>query len=190
MIRCVLLAGLATAATAGVEDRGFGLPMEIPVADVLSWDGLGSPNNESVIYQPPFPVDAFTIAWDLTLTTFGGSWASEATIAVFVDDDFRFTLTPGIGQNHGVSGERYRSQGEVSLVDLGLDFFVFDTIRLEFFESFDDVLGEPDALWNGTVWFNDVPGSGTPLVLAMALIVTHRRRPASRQARGRRFPPV
>lgn len=168
--RCVVLAGLATGAAAGVADRGFGLPMEIPVTDVFSWDGLGSANNESLIYEPPFPVDAFTVAWDLTLTTFGGSWASEATIAVFVDDAFRFTLTPGFGQDQGVAGAHYRSQGEVSLFDLGLDFFVFDTIRLEFFETFDDTIDEPDAIWNGTVWFNDVPGPAAPLVLAMALV--------------------
>ncbi len=130
------------------------------------------------------------IGWDVTLTTLGASWASEATM--YFDDNvnpdgFGLFLSPGAGDNFGVTDQQYTSgdtngDGVPDIIKLGKagidDILLPDgVLRLEFFESFDDVGDSIDASWVlGTLYVQVLPGPGVLALVGIAGICAPRRR--------------
>lgn len=168
--------GIGLGGLAGVAsgDSGF---MEFTFANVESWDQEESPFN-SVLSDFTTATAGFTatrVDWDLTLTTFNGSFASEARMVVRDADMNRLAfIRPALGDDFAVSGARY--VGSLDLVAIGQDFtLASDGLLIEFFESFDDQPGAADAVWSGTITFN-VPGPGTLGLLAMGGAIGVRRR--------------
>lgn len=168
----ILVAGVSAGTAAA--DSG---PMEFSFSNVESWDQEESPFN-SVLSDFDTATAGYAVSridWDLTLTTFDGSFASEARILVRDGDSNRLAfIRPALGDDFAVSGARYA--GSLDLVALGQDFTLStDGLLLEFFESFDDQPGAADAVWSGTISFN-VPGPGSAGVLAVAGVLVMRRR--------------
>jgi hypothetical protein len=173
----------ATVALFGMATAGHAqFITNVDASNVDSFAGQGNANNTVLTVELAANAHVTGIGWDMILTTFLGSWASEATIAFgSTDEDFLF-LAPGSGVNTGVINAPYTSGGILDLVDLELDFFVGadGVLRLEFFESFVDSQTEPDARWQAgsTIAVQWVPAPGAIALLGVAGLVGSRRRRA------------
>ncbi|GAB4186500.1 MAG: hypothetical protein Tsb002_11000 [Wenzhouxiangellaceae bacterium] len=96
------------------------------------------------------------IAWDVMISTIGASWLSEASIQISDTtgsaDPNALVLAPGSGQD--LPGmETFSSNGVVVLADNGANDIVVGNdglLRLQFFESFDDVPDTTDAIWDNS----------------------------------------
>ena len=151
-------------------------PIVFTLNGVESWDMEESGFNTlmddpAVLAGTPI----LNVTWDLTLTTYGGSYASEATILVRDGQNNRLAfLYPAFGDDFSVTGATY--QGSIDWTLTGEDFVLgFDTLRLEFYEAFDDNFEAVDAVWNGTITFN-VPTPGAMGLLGIGGILATRRR--------------
>ena len=147
----------------GIE-RGTQL-VEIDFVDVFSYDLQGSfPPNETLdvdlaaaLGQSAGPYDVIGIGWEITIDAFGPSWLSDVSISLGSDPSYQrpaFVLIPGQGDNF-FDLRTYESGGIRDLTNWNGtgDDFSFETstgqVHLEFFESFDDFIGFPDA------WFRN-----------------------------------
>ena len=148
----------------------------IDVNGVESWDAFGDSDNTvleidlAAALGGTAQVHVTGIGWNVGIDTVGDSWLSEAIAALQDSAGSSFVnLTPGVDDTMAGSGV-YDSGGIVDLVGLGLDFTLVDgTLRLEFFESFDDVDGSVDAMWSGSL---EVQASLVPVPPAVALMVS------------------
>jgi hypothetical protein len=152
----------------------------ISIEGLYSNDAQGSALNELLSIPIGYSSEITSMSWDMTLTTFGGSWASEAVIG-FNDQIF---ITPGITDAFGVSSQNYSSNGVINFADLGLEniiIFAGDSLTIEFFESFVDNGGTGDAIWEpGSIiilegFIFPTPGPLAALGLG-GLIATRRKR--------------
>lgn len=125
--------------------------MAIAATETLDINGVASCDEQGAACNTIIDVDLGPgavltgIGWDVTISTNGASWFSEAVISYGPDtgDPAFFDLTPGSGD---ISGEQFFSSG--GIVDLGTDFPLDNGIlRLEFWESFVDFTGSPDAYY-------------------------------------------
>ncbi len=151
---------------------------DVDVSGATFYDGLGSAMNQVMEFvDDPFYnyVLVAQIRWDMGISTVGNSWLSEASIEISTTGNSH-TLTPGVGMDFpGFES----SVGEFDLFGSGNSFFIMDGLRLEFFESFDDVTGEADAfLTSGsTLSFGlAVPTPGSVGLLMCAGLIGARRR--------------
>lgn len=151
-------------------------PIVFTLDGVESWDMEESPLN-TLMDDPSVTAGTpiLNVTWDLTLTTFGGSYASEATILVRDGQNNRLAfLYPAFGDDFGVTGATY--QGSIDWALTGDDFVMdFDTLRLEFYEAFDDNFEAADAVWSGTITFN-TPAPGAMGLLGLGGLLAARRR--------------
>lgn len=114
------------------------------------------------------PVALYAVSWDLSIDTMGNSWLSEVTLhlddadSVFPPSSAAMNLTPAIGSDSAGAGEFVGS--------LAVDAMLLSEGRLylEFFDSFDDIIGGNDAMVSGTIAL-DVRVVPAP-VSAMALL--------------------
>lgn len=96
------------------------------------------------------------IGWDVTITAEGASWYSETAVS-FSDSSGGQTVTrvPGSVDAFADPGVAiaYTSGGVEFLSTLGeTELLLSDgLLRLEFFETFDDVTGVSDATWGGNL---------------------------------------
>ncbi len=122
------------------------------------------------------------IGFDVTLETFGSSWASEAVIAVGNTGAPFVFVTPGATTSAPLVAPTAYASPIADLVGLGLDFAVGADGMLvtTLFESFDDGIPAPDGMWLAgstvTVEYSLVPTPGSLALLALAGITTRRRR--------------
>lgn len=152
---------------------------DVDISGATFYDGLGSAMNQVMdLGNDPF-YDYILIAkirWDIGISTVGNSWLSEASMEITTNGNSH-TLTPGVGMDF--PGDEW-FQDEVDLFAMGNHFFVMDGVRVEFFESFDDVSCEADAfaMDGSTLSFGLVapaPG-GVGLLMCAGLIGVRRRR--------------
>jgi len=155
--------------------------MVIDISGIMSNDAPGSALNEVLNVFMGVGAQVTGLGWDVTLTTFGGSWASEATIGF----GGQVNLTPGSADAFSVSMQNYASGGILDLTDLGISNIVEDgtgNLAVEFSESFVDNGGTGDAIWEagstvtlvGTGFA--VPTPGSLAVLGLGGLVAGRRR--------------
>ncbi|MEZ6241468.1 MAG: PEP-CTERM sorting domain-containing protein [Phycisphaerales bacterium] len=158
------------------------------LSGIQSWDTLSSPNNTVVNLDLAAALGlasgtsiAFNgIAWDVTIQTIGGSWLSEAVI--YFDDNVApdlsgLFLTPGVGVTTPGTAS-FSSGGILKLADAGIPDIVLPNgiLRMEFFESFDDVSGAADANWSGTLTLQATPAPGTLALIGLGGLAATRRR--------------
>ncbi len=169
---------------------------EVDVAGIGSWDALGDSDNTVMTvdlggllgFGPGTPLLLTALAWDVSITTEGESWLSEATIRLSNSNATDYiNLAPGSNDNFSGSAS-YSSNGLVDLAAIDADFpirLVDGILLLEFYEDFDDVPGLIDATWTEgtlTVAVQPIPvPAALPLflsILACAPLLTRRRRTA------------
>jgi len=133
-----------------------------------SWDGLGDLSN--TVLAPGLPdASSFTgVGWDVTVTTVGGSWLSEAVM----NFDGAIFLTVGVGDDFAGTSA-YSSGGIIDFTDVGLpDIIIAGDLSIELFESFDDVGDAVDAVYGGTLDLVYEGGAaGVPTVSQWGLII-------------------
>ncbi len=162
----------------------------LDVSGIESFDVLGAPGNAVIEFDliaalgaaPGAVFDMTSIGWDVTITTFGNSVLSDASI--YFDDNVApdlagLFLRPGIGVNTPGS-QSFSSAGLIDLSDNNIANILLPNgvLRLEFFEQFTDVAGGADAVWSGTITIgtNYPPAPGTAALLLLAGAAGARRR--------------
>jgi hypothetical protein len=156
------------------------VPMSTVVIDIggiSTYDAFGSALNTVLNTQIGAGSLVTGIGWNVTLSTFGGSWLSEAGINFGdTDNTTGVALRVGAGSNTTGTNVAFSSDGIVDLVDLGLAFNVGGDgqLRMEFYESFDDNPLAIDATFGTgslvTIQFTSaVPEPGTYAMMALGL---------------------
>ncbi|MBL8305259.1 MAG: PEP-CTERM sorting domain-containing protein [Rubrivivax sp.] len=198
---CALLAAAAPAQAKGGAFRAVGgvfgpvqggqqliaSDLVVNLTGIQSFDGAGDPGNTLLTVDALAGATVDAISWNVTLSTVGESWLSEATILIVNDAGDGVVFSPGFGDDFSGSGTYADS---ASLVALGLAFPVGADGKLyfEFFEDFDDNVGAVDATYTaGNVTFGGigvaaVPEPGTYGLMALGLlgvVAAARRRRAS-----------
>ena len=163
-----MLEGKLTGAISHTVDLGFetdpgaSSTRVIDIAGVESWDLAGDSSNTvlTVDLGGGSPITLNGIGWDVTLTTFGGSWLSEATAGFGPSGGIEVSVSPGAGDNFAGTAS-YSSGGVLDLTDNGIpnSGLPDGMLRIEFYESFDDAADAVDATWDAdstlTVSYNE-----------------------------------
>jgi len=152
-----ITAPLALAASSMVS----GQTMTFELADIASWDGLGSPNNTVLIESFPDISLINSVSWtDVTASGLGGpTYGSEMRLDL--NGEVVVTFFPDEGSG-SAGGEWGPTSGSAPAG------FVSNQLILEFFESFDDESNLIDAQYTGgtiTISYgtlSDCNGNGVP----------------------------
>jgi len=158
------------------------LVVGLNIAGSNSWDALGDAANEVILFDVATmmgvpagtPLFITAIGWNVTIETVGTSWISEARIYI---DEPAMTggvfIAPGLGTD--APGIASFASGPIPLSsNLVLPNGM---LRLELYESFDDVPNAVDAHWMSTIFLTvEVPSPGTAAILLAAPLSAIRRR--------------
>jgi hypothetical protein len=171
-------AGLATASpflASGLTNTGVGTAgsatssMTIDISGFNSWDLQGAVVNETLSMFVGNNAVITGIAWDVSLSTFNMSWASEAVM----DFEGQIFLTVGASDDFPVTNANYNSGGVLDLTDAGVPNIVVGAdgiLDINFFEGFDDVAGEIDATYLAGSTITIVGQGIVPAPASLALI--------------------
>ncbi len=193
LITIAATAGFAVANPISLDDAtrvsqsNAGIPNVTYTIDVSGYqfnDSQGSSINEtlSILFGNNQLITG--IGWDVTLSTIGASWASEATMLFSTDaapqSDFFLNVADDAAP---VSNQQYQS-GIIDLTDAGLSNLGSGpslwTLEIEFFESFVDNTGTGDAFFEqGSVLHIavfEMPAPGPLSVLGLGGLFAARRR--------------
>lgn len=174
---------------AGAPRGVTGSIFSVSVAGLDSFDGLSAGGNTvlnidlgAMLGNAGSTVTMTSIGWDVTGTAEGASWLSE--MRFYFDDNVApdqlgLFLRPlsmnAPGTETGASG------GQIDLSDNGIANIVLPNgiLRIELFESFDDVAGVRDGVWDsGNLFIGvaEVPAPGAAALLGLAGLTGLRRR--------------
>lgn len=154
-----LLAGLSFFACTSL----FAAPLVVDVSGIPSIAGFGSGANTVLTYQVGANATITGLTYDVNLTASSPSWLSEIGLA-FSDS----TATNGVLFRPGGADENSGTATYTDFLDLVATELSFNVgsdgiLRLEFYESFNDSVVNPDGRWNfGTLTF-DVDSSDVPV---------------------------
>ncbi len=136
----------------------------IHINNIDSLDGLDDPDNVVLDFFIGAGNELTGLSWDINIATAGVSWLSDATIQFSSSDGSAdpnaFNLAPGFGQNMPGAMD-FSSNGIVPFASIPMNNVVVNAdgiLRLQFFESFDDVSDVPDAIWNEAANSSVCPG--------------------------------
>lgn len=186
---------LSTATDYRADSSRTGGLTSFNVAGLQSWDLQGSGFNTVVNYDlaaalgyaSGTPITMNGIGWNVNLQAVGTSWLSE--LSVYFDDAVAPDLTglflsPGAGSN-APGTAAFSSGGVIKLSSASIPNILLPNgiLRMEFYESYDDVAGADDGIWNSgfltiqTAQAN-VPAPGVAGVFGLAGLAAARRRRA------------
>lgn len=154
--------------------------LTLDISGFNSWDLQGAAVNEFISVNVGAGAIITGLSWDVNLSTFNGSWASEAVFGI----EGQINLTAGVGDDFAVTNQNYNSGGVVDISDAGLPNITVSAdgiLDIELFESFDDVAGEIDATWQPgstitLVGQNIVPAPASLALLGLGGLAAGRRR--------------
>jgi hypothetical protein len=139
------------ASTSSFTEITAATDLVVNVAGITSYDDVGASINTVLTLNALAGAVVDRVDWNLTLTTIGLSWLTEATVLITNSNGDGVYFSPGAGDDF--SGSRTYTGGG-SLVGAGLAFNVLADGKLyfEFFEDYDDYPGAADATFNsGTI---------------------------------------
>lgn len=165
------------------------------VTGIASFDAQGLLGNTIVTldlasalgYAPGTPITMNGIGWNVSLRADGASWLSE--LGVYFDDNVApdlsgLFLRPGAGTNTP-GGPTNFANPIIKLSDVAIPNILLPNgvLRMEFYESFDDVAGAADGQWvSGFLSIQTVeqvvPAPGAAGLLGLAGLAAARRRRA------------
>lgn len=170
------------------------LVVNVPFAgDIDSFDDYGATGNQVFLLDMGSIAPGYTnfamsgVGWDVTITAEGASWLSEATVAFnnsTNDSPDEVWLSPGAG-NYTPGTMSFSSGGIIQFSSIPLNNMALNgdnILRLEFFESYDDVPGTRDGFWHqgGTLDLQfeatAVPEPASMAVLSLGAAALLRRR--------------
>jgi hypothetical protein len=126
----------------------------VDISGTDSWDALNDPSNTTLLVPLGAGASMTGIGWDTTLTTFGGSWLSEARF-YFDGSDLDLSglfLSPGAGSGFPGTGVFFSSGGTIDLSDNAIPdipILADGDLHIQLNESFDDADDVIDATWVG-----------------------------------------
>lgn len=146
------------------------------VSGIASWGTLGDASNVVALLDIGAGSTLDQVGWNVNLTASSPSWLSD--IAVQFSDsaatqDLAITLAPSATN---ASGTASYSSALVDLTATNLSFAVGSDgkLRLEFYETWDDIAGAADGMWNsGTLTLavtTAVPEPGTYGLMALGMV--------------------
>jgi hypothetical protein len=154
-VKSNLFMTVAAMASLGLAGSVFAGNVIVPVIldqDTASVDEEGDPDN--VVLEIDLGLGPNVIVnglgWDMTLETFGASWASEGVVAIGdTSGNVGVYMTPGSGVDEPLVAPTNYSNLLVDLAAVAIDDFILPDgkLRLEFYEGFDDVADVADAQW-------------------------------------------
>lgn len=160
---------------------GATVTMSIDISGINSWDSVGASVNETLSIALGGDYLVIGVGWDVTVSTVGASWLSEATLG-FLDSAEGLQLSFGAGDDTPGTAT-YTSGGILDLASIDPTFpfqvGADGNLDIEFFEGFDDVAGAIDAsyLAGSTVTVQYVvPAPGALAMLGLGGLVAGRRR--------------
>lgn len=157
--------------------------LTVNLAGIESRDAQGSTDNVVLVLDAVPGATVDMISWDLTLSTVGASWLSEATLLIRNSAGDGVAFNPGFGDDASGSDSYF---GTAGLVSLGTAFTVLadGKLYLEFYETYDDASLAADAIYGrGSITLaaiGVVPEPAAYSLLALGLLglaaTTRRRR--------------
>jgi hypothetical protein len=180
-----LMATAADGSVSGDLDEPSGVPeafVNVDISGVESWDLLDDPDNTILTEALGAGATMTGVGWDVTLTTVGASWLSEA-ITYFDGQDLDGSglfLTVGVG--NGAPGSMSFDSGGVclDLTDNGIPNIPIGNdgnLYMQFFESFDDVADSADAAYEDGSSYDicyierQIPPTEIPTLNTVGLVV-------------------
>ena len=176
----------ANALTANSRLSGFGGGGNTAIAgqqvdQIINVTGIGSvavagaAGNTVLSFNVGAGSSVVGIGWDVNNTAASPSWLSEMVVGFRnTDNSGGVNLTVGVGDD--LPGTKsYTSGGILDLIGLGLSFTANANglVRVEFFESFNDIEVNPDGVWNSgslTLRVVPVPEPATYGMMALGLL--------------------
>lgn len=153
----------------------------IDVANTLNNDLLGDPDNVALTLAVDPGLRIVGVGLDANITTFGTSLVSQAGVFVGDAGSLIGVNLEGLGPNTPGDGLDVSTFGVLPVAFLGSDPIPVSSneILIEFYETFDDLPGGADSIWNtGTLVIDvqPIPASGAFPLLGLGLLTGRRRR--------------
>jgi len=175
----LLLACAGASGEVVFDQRGYA-EVSLDISGMTSVDALGSVLNTVVDFQHSYVMQhvlVVGVGWDVEIDTNGISWLSEAGMHLSVFDGGSLSIV--FFPDDAFPGTAHADSGGVIVLDpseflsVGMD----NTLRVEFFESYDDITGEDDAVYlaGSTVTFGLLaPAPGALGVVGAGMLVAGR----------------
>ncbi len=138
--------GFMPQSTKAAAQLGAGTDLPVNLTGVVSFDGLDAPGNTVLSFgvQPGALVDL--VSWSLSLRTFGASYLDEAIVLIANSAGEGVFFSPGDGDGFPGTGS-YSGSASLVALDLAFNVGADGLLLFTFFESFDDVAGAADAVY-------------------------------------------
>jgi hypothetical protein len=143
--------------------------LQVETTGILNYDERGAASNVILNFYVGPGASITSLAWDVNVTSYAGSYLSEMKITFSDSLGNGVTFTPGDGDDFDGTADYagFQDLGELGQVfAVGAD----GILRLEFHDGFKDLaFDEPEGVWNyGTLTFGIAPVP-EPSALAMVL---------------------